>query len=348
MYARATATTPVAALGGNATSHRRRHLSKRVWMPIRPEPIGYGTPNTPRRLLIANDASTTSDQRPRNSAATIFAANEDRKGMNAGQPMEVAGLFDKQAEIYVKGRPTYPKEWYSTLAALTPQHSLAWDVGTGNGQATVGLVEHYDQVVASDISEAQLKYAIQHPRVRYIHTPTSISDDEMVDLIGGGHENSVDLVTVAAAIHWFDLPRFYSLVKRLLRQPGGIIAVWCYNGMVVSPDFDLVMKRFLENCLQFWDPRTKYAWEGYTTLPFPFEMVGLGREGKPIILEIAKELSFQGVERMLRSFSAVATAKDRGVDLLSEDVIKELHRAWGAHDLVRSVTYKAFMLVGKL
>ncbi|XP_062000336.1 uncharacterized protein LOC133717645 [Rosa rugosa] len=263
----------------------------------------------------------------------------------------MAGLFDKQAEIYVEARPTYPKEWYSKLAALTPQHSLAWDVGTGSGQATVGLLEHYDQVVGSDISEAQLNHAIQHPRVRYIHTPTSISDDEMVDLIGGGHENSVDLVTVATAVHWFDLPHFYSLVKRLLRKPGGIIAVWCYNSMdymVVGPDFDLAMKRLHENCLPFWDPRAKYAFEGYRTLPFPFESVGLGREGEPITLEIPRELSFQGVERMLRSYSAVPTAKDQGVDLLSEDVIKELQRAWGGHDLIRSVTIKACMLVGKL
>jgi len=25
------------------------------------------------------------------------------------------------------------------LAALTPQHSVAWDVGTGNGQAAIGV-----------------------------------------------------------------------------------------------------------------------------------------------------------------------------------------------------------------
>jgi hypothetical protein len=51
----------------------------------------------------------------------------------------MAGLFDKQAEVYSEARPTYPKEWYSKLAGLTPQHSLAWDVGTGNGQAALGV-----------------------------------------------------------------------------------------------------------------------------------------------------------------------------------------------------------------
>ena len=51
----------------------------------------------------------------------------------------MAGLFDKQAEDYLDGRPDYPPHWYSMLAALTPHHSLAWDVGTGNGQAALGV-----------------------------------------------------------------------------------------------------------------------------------------------------------------------------------------------------------------
>ena len=51
----------------------------------------------------------------------------------------MAGLFDKQADIYADARPSYPIEWYSKLAALTAHQSLAWDVGTGNGQAAIGV-----------------------------------------------------------------------------------------------------------------------------------------------------------------------------------------------------------------
>ncbi|KAK9997003.1 hypothetical protein SO802_021689 [Lithocarpus litseifolius] len=143
----------------------------------------------------------------------------------------MAGLFDKQAEIYSDSRPAYPSEWFSKLAALTSQHSLAWDAGTGSGQAALAIflnhihyvrfsrfAEYFEQVIGTDLSEAQLKHARQHPRVRYIHTPLSLSDDELVTQIGG--ENSVDLVTVAEAVHWFELPKFYSIVTRLLRNPG--------------------------------------------------------------------------------------------------------------------------------
>ncbi|PQQ13510.1 putative methyltransferase [Prunus yedoensis var. nudiflora] len=258
----------------------------------------------------------------------------------------MAGLFDKQVDDYLVARPTYPKEWFSMLAALTPQHSLAWDVGTGNGQATFSLGEHYEQVIGTDISESQLKQALQHPRVRYIHTPVSMSDDELVALLGG--ENSVDLVTVAEAVHWFDLPKFYSLVKRVLRKPGGIIAVWGYNASVTSPTLDGVVKRFYETSKPFWDRKRQYLWEGYRTLPFPFQSVGLGSEGEPLPLDIPKEMSFEGILRMLRSSSAVTAAKGQGVDLLSKVVIEELETAWGGVDLVRTVTYKAFMLAGKV
>ena len=196
------------------------------------------------------------------------------------------------------------------------------------------------------MSEAQLKLAMPHPRVRYLHTPLSITDDELVALIGG--EDSVDLVTVAQALHWFDLPKFYSLVTRLLRKPGGIIVVWGYYDIVVSPIFDPVMKHFHDTTLPYWNPKIQYIFDAYKTLPFPFESVGLGCEGKPQPLDIPKETSFEGFLRMLRSWSSVTTATDQGVDLLSESVVREFESAWGGPTLVRSVIYKGFMLAGKV
>ena len=113
------------------------------------------------------------------------------------------------------------------------------------------------------MSEAQLKLAMPHPRIRYLHTPLSITDDELVALIGG--ENSVDLVTVAAAVHWFELPKFYSLVTRLLRKPGGVIAVWGHYEIAVSPIFDPITKRFHDSTLPYWNPKIQYIFDSYKT-----------------------------------------------------------------------------------
>eukprot|EP00258_Populus_trichocarpa_P017938 XP_006380389.2 putative methyltransferase DDB_G0268948 [Populus trichocarpa] len=258
----------------------------------------------------------------------------------------MAGLFDNQAAIYVDVRPRYPGEWFSMLAALTPDRSLAWDVGTGNGQAAVGVAEHYKQVIATDISEEQLKHAIPHPQVHYLHTPLMMSDDELVHLLGG--ENSVDLITVASAVHWFDLEKFYPIVKRVLRKPGGIFAVWCYSRIKFSPEIDVLLAVHFERTFPFQNPNFKHALECYKTLPFPFESVGVGCEGQPLELDMEKKMSFQGLLKFFRSLSAFNTAKGQGVDLLSDEVVKELESAWGGPEVVRTVIYTTYMLAGKV
>ena len=121
-----------------------------------------------------------------------------------------------------------------------------------------------------------------------------------------------------------------------------------YYDIVVSPIFDPVMKHFHYTTLPYWNPKIQHIFDAYKTLPFPFESVGLGCEGKPQPLDIPKETSFEGFLRMLRSWSSVTTATDQGVDLLSESVVKEIESAWVGPTLVISVIYKGFMLAGKV
>lgn len=247
--------------------------------------------------------------------------------------------------MYAAARPAYPKELFAKLSALTAHHCCAWDVGTGNGQAAIGVAEHYDSVVATDVSTEQLRHAMPHPKVRYLHTPdTTPGEDGLVAMLGG--EASVDLITVAQAVHWFDLPAFYGVARRVLRRPGGVIAVWGYNYRM-SPVEDM-MARFFDTTLPYLDTRARYCTDGYRDLPFPFEDIGLVKEGEPVSFDMEQEMSFEGLIAMLRSWSAVTTAKQQGVDLLGERVVKELEEGWGGPSLVRKVTYKAFLLAGTL
>uniref|UniRef100_A0A0E0JKK5 Methyltransferase type 11 domain-containing protein n=1 Tax=Oryza punctata TaxID=4537 RepID=A0A0E0JKK5_ORYPU len=292
----------------------------------------------------------------------------------------MAGLFTRQAAEYAAARPVYPKDLFVKLAALTAHHRAAWDVGTGNGQAAIGVstpilqlapgfvskpsqslclptltftgtrackvAEHYDSVVATDVSAEQLRRALPHPKVRYLHTPDAGAAvpayDDLVAALGG--EGSIDLITEAEAVHWFDLPTFYGVARRLLRKPGGVIAVWGYNYRV-SPVEDM-MARFLHTTLPYWDSRARYVIDGYRDLPFPFDGVGLGKKGEPAGFDMEHEMSFAGLVGMLTSWSAVATARQRGVDLLDERAVRRLEEEWGGASLVRRVTFKAFMLAG--
>lgn len=51
----------------------------------------------------------------------------------------MANLFLKQAKQYVATRPSYPPELFDFIASKTPRRDLAWDVGTGNGQAAASV-----------------------------------------------------------------------------------------------------------------------------------------------------------------------------------------------------------------
>ncbi len=127
--------------------------------------------------------------------------------------------FSAVADAYADFRPRYPDALFDWLAAAVDSRRLALDVATGNGQAVAGLVDRFERVLASDASAGQLARMPAWANVETRCEPAeqlSAADD------------SVDLLTVAQALHWFDHPRFFAEVWRVLR-PGGLIAAWCYQ-----------------------------------------------------------------------------------------------------------------------
>ena len=74
--------------------------------------------------------------------------------------MTFQDLFSGQSNEYRQFRPRYPIALFQYLSSLTPGHDLAWDVGTGNGQAALDLAKFYKQVVATDASKAQIENAL--------------------------------------------------------------------------------------------------------------------------------------------------------------------------------------------
>ena len=162
-------------------------------------------------------------------------------------------------------RPTYPTELFDFLAALTPEHTLAWDCGTGNGQSALQLAACYSKVYASDPSAEQIKNAVPHDSVVYkvesAENPLSLAD------------HSVDLITVAQAVHWFDFDAFYRQVKRVLKR-NGIIAVWAYGIPTVDAAIDPIINDFHDRVVgEFWLPENRLIDQGYATLPFPFDPI---------------------------------------------------------------------------
>jgi SAM-dependent methyltransferase len=172
--------------------------------------------------------------------------------------------FSDDAEHYSTARPVYPRALFQVFAALAPATQTAWDCGTGNGQAALGLAEFFDCVEATDASAEQIAQAQPHPRVRY---RTALAE------ASGLADGSVDLVSVAQALHWFDRDRFFSEVRRIAR-PGALMAAYGYNWFYVSPAIDELTDRWLLQPVQsYWSPNNRLLWDGYRTIAFPFEEV---------------------------------------------------------------------------
>ena len=170
--------------------------------------------------------------------------------------------FSRLAPAYASARPGYPEALFDYLASLPPRTSLAWDCAAGTGQASIPLASRFEQVIATDISVAMLSHASPHPRVEYRAAPAEGS---------GLADGTVDLVTVAQALHWLDLDGFYAEVKRVLAM-GGVLAVWTYGRQELGDSMlDEVLDRFYREVIgPYWPAGRCHVEAGYRTLAFPF------------------------------------------------------------------------------
>jgi SAM-dependent methyltransferase len=248
-------------------------------------------------------------------------------------PMSFEGLFSKQAADYAQYRPRYPDALFTFLASVAPEHELAWDCATGNGQAALSLTPYFKQVVATDANKQQIANSVPHERIRY-----QISRAEQSEI--GDH--SVDLVTVAQAIHWFDLDAFYTEVRRVLK-PGGVLAAWAYSHLNVEPAIDAVLWQYSSEIMgPYWSPRLQLVEEGYRSLPFPFEEV----ETPDFTIEAQWDLS--GVVGFLNSWSATQSfIEARGYHPIQE-IEEALTEAWGESEQKRRVWWPLALRVGRI
>lgn len=131
---------------------------------------------------------------------------------------------------------------------------------TGNGQIAAALTVRFRRVIGTDISQNQLANALQCPNVEYRLEPAESSSLP---------ENSLDLITVGQAAHWFDFDRFYPEVRRVLR-PGGLLALVGYHLLKVDEPTDEIIHHLYRSVLgNYWDAERRYVDAAYAQLPFP-------------------------------------------------------------------------------
>jgi len=237
--------------------------------------------------------------------------------------------FSSVSKQYALYRPHYPQELFDWLASVAPGRNLAWDCATGTGQAATGLAALFKRVVATDASPEQIAAAVPHSGITYSAAPAEKS---------GLDDGSVDLITVAQALHWFDTARFFSEAERVL-VPGGVLAVWTYGPLSIEDEQvnDLVREFASITLAKWWPEEWNRTAAGRKTIPLPFEKLDVPE------LVLTADWTLDELVGHMRTWSAVTRYIGKnGIDPVSP-AAEKLSELWGERKKKRRIFWP-FML----
>lgn len=242
-------------------------------------------------------------------------------------------LFSSQADAYAKYRPTYPQELYDYILPFVKEKEFAWDCATGNGQAAKVLADVFKIVEATDISEAQLKNAVQKENIHYQICPAEKTPFA---------DNSFNLITVATAYHWFDWAAFHSEATRVGKKDC-VVTVWAYN-IVVCQDatVDALIRDYYFNTIyKYWDKERRHVENSYKTVDFDFSPL----PSKDF--EIVKHWTKKDILGYLETWSALQNyIKQNGTSPLPA-FEKELNKVW-ADESEKEFRFPLFLRIGRI
>jgi len=241
--------------------------------------------------------------------------------------------FSKQSSDYAKYRPHYPEKLFEYLASISPAKRVAWDCGTGNGQVALGLAPYFDLVIATDPSEKQIRNATPHRKIKYAVAPAEQTDIS---------PQSVDLITVAQALHWFEHERFYAEVRRVA-QPRGMIAVWMYDLLYTEPKVNEAVNEFYYDIVgPYWPPERRHIESEYRTIPFPFA------ELKPPAITLEAVWTLEELLGYLNTWSAtqryLAQIGTHPLDRIAD----KLTAVWGKPELKKRIAWPLLLRIGRV
>jgi SAM-dependent methyltransferase len=241
--------------------------------------------------------------------------------------------FSPVASAYASRRPRYPETLFAYLSSLCSRHELAWDCAAGSGQATLPLTASFRRVIATDASPAMLAQAPPHPAIEYRVAPAEAS---------GLDPESVDLVTVAQALHWLDPELFYAEARRVL-VPGGVLAAWTYsNQFLDDAPLDRILAHYYHDVVgPYWAPERRHVESGYATLPFPFPEL----RAPTLTME-----QYWSLDELL-GYVATWSATQQFLEVTGVDPVKNLRERllplWGEAAATRRVRWPLALRVGR-
>ncbi len=247
--------------------------------------------------------------------------------------MNFKDYFSTQSVDYRKFRPDYPQEMIAFIVSQCAEKNTAWDCATGNGQVATMLSPNFKRVIATDASSKQIEAAETKPNIEY-----SVATAENSRL----PDNSIDLITVAQAAHWFNLPAFYAEAKRVAK-PNAVLAVWGYANHSISVDIDNIVLKLYKDILQgYWPAERAIVEQGYKDIQLPF---------KPIeapVFTMVKQINLHELTGYLSTWSATQLYMQQNHNNAISLIYDELLYTWGNADETRTISWPVFLKIATI
>lgn len=177
--------------------------------------------------------------------------------------------YSRTVEYYRRYRPGYPRqfvEWLKAECRLTPAQVVA-DIGAGTGQMAKLFLENGNRVYAiepsTDMRRAAESVLGSHPLF------TSVAATAEATTLA---DQSVNLIVVGNAFHWFKHDQAREEFRRILLPPGWVFLVWNLERNNGSP-FAVAFEQFWQKHI---DPSARFSERprpGYVTRFFGAERV---------------------------------------------------------------------------
>lgn len=238
--------------------------------------------------------------------------------------------FSNHAKQYAIFRPTYPKELYDFIFSHVKKFDAAWDCGTGNGQVARDLSTRFKVVEATDISEQQLANAYKAENIVYTKA------DEKTNF----PDAHFDLITVAQAIHWFNISEFFKEVKRVAKKDA-IIAVWGYSLPTLNPEIDKRLQEFYSKIVgPYWDKERRLIDAQYKTILFPCSEIRTPE------FSLSLEWNLEEFQGYLSTWSSVQKYIQANQINPVESFMKEVLPLWKSDR--QNINFPLFLRLGKI
>ncbi len=221
--------------------------------------------------------------------------------------------FSGLAARYAAYRPRYPAAVVDALASASSRCDLAWDVGCGSGQLSVGLAARFAHVVATDPSRAQVAQAEPLANVEY-----RVASAEASGLADG----SVDCVVAAQAAHWFDWPRFCAEAHRVARD-GAVMVAFGYGRVDADGAVGELLRGYERDVAPWWPPERAHVDNGYRDLTWPWAEILLAMPA-----QLVERWSCEETLGYVTTWSATSRHREANGDARLERLRDELARAW--------------------